>query len=102
MRIEECIICKGTRTVNEDKCYCCNGIGQVFIDDEICPVLILPEKEQTFDDMFPDYPIMPSKLLPENQPYHDPCAGCSNNPRNNPHASGMCNCSLPYMNRPTY
>ena len=29
--------------------------------------------------------------------YWDPCAGCSNNPANNPNASGVCNCVLPYM-----
>ncbi len=28
---------------------------------------------------------------------YDPCAGCSNNPKNNPNASGFCNCVLPYM-----
>ena len=25
------------------------------------------------------------------------CEKCSNNPKNNPHASGICNCVLPYM-----
>ena len=29
--------------------------------------------------------------------YEDPCKGCPNNPRNNPNASGVCNCALPYM-----
>ena len=28
------------------------------------------------------------------------CENCSNNPRNNPNASGMCNCILPYMEQP--
>ena len=27
----------------------------------------------------------------------DPCANCPNNPMNNPNASGVCNCVLPYM-----
>lgn len=29
--------------------------------------------------------------------YYDPCANCPNNPANNPNASGICNCVLPYM-----
>lgn len=28
---------------------------------------------------------------------YDPCAKCQNNPANNPNASGICNCVLPYM-----
>lgn len=28
---------------------------------------------------------------------YDPCAKCPNNPANNPNASGICNCVLPYM-----
>ena len=32
-----------------------------------------------------------------NQFDYDPCAACSNNPMNNPFASGFCNCVLPYM-----
>ena len=27
----------------------------------------------------------------------DPCRFCNNNPRNNPFASGICNCVLPYL-----
>ena len=27
----------------------------------------------------------------------DPCRFCNNNPRNNPFASGICNCALPYL-----
>lgn len=34
--------------------------------------------------------------------YNDPCANCPNNPRNNPFASGICNCVLPYMNQIVY
>ena len=30
--------------------------------------------------------------------YYDPCYNCGNNPKNNPHASGFCNCSLPSKN----
>jgi len=33
---------------------------------------------------------------------YDPCANCSNNPLNNPYASGFCNCVLPYLNNPIY
>ena len=31
------------------------------------------------------------------RPQFDPCRNCSNNPRNNPHASGICHCALPSM-----
>lgn len=31
------------------------------------------------------------------QPQFDPCRNCSNNPRNNPLASGICHCALPSM-----
>lgn len=30
--------------------------------------------------------------------YNDPCYYCGNNPKNNPNASGFCNCSLPSKN----
>ena len=36
---------------------------------------------------------------PYYQPeFFDPCYNCSNNPKNNPYASGFCNCSLPSKN----
>ena len=38
----------------------------------------------------------------KQQGYVDPCANCSNNPINNPHASGMCNCALPALCNPIY
>lgn len=31
------------------------------------------------------------------RPGFDPCRNCNNNPRNNPHASGICHCVLPSM-----
>lgn len=31
------------------------------------------------------------------RPQFDPCRNCSNNPRNNPLASGICHCALPSM-----
>lgn len=31
------------------------------------------------------------------QTYDNPCERCMNNPKNNPNASGFCNCALPYM-----
>ena len=35
--------------------------------------------------------------------YYNPCENCSNNPANNPNASGVCNCVLPYLyNGPFY
>lgn len=30
----------------------------------------------------------------------DPCENCPNNPKNNPNASGICNCALPYFANP--
>lgn len=33
---------------------------------------------------------------------NNPCANCNNNPANNPLASGICNCVLPYLNNPYY
>lgn len=32
-----------------------------------------------------------------HSPEYDCCRACQNNPRVNPHASGICNCSLPSM-----
>ena len=32
----------------------------------------------------------------------NPCDNCPNNPANNPLASGICNCALPYMNQVVY
>ena len=34
--------------------------------------------------------------------YDDPCRFCSNNPMNNPHASGFCCCALPAMRNVIY
>lgn len=48
-----------------------------------------------------DIPDMsPSGLFFNEQRLNDPCSGCPNNPAVNPHASGMCNCALPYMYGP--
>lgn len=30
----------------------------------------------------------------------DPCKNCPNNPKNNPNASGICCCALPYFANP--
>ena len=37
-----------------------------------------------------------------NRQSYDPCAKCPNNPANNPNASGICNCVLPYMTGTRY
>lgn len=34
--------------------------------------------------------------------YSNPCEHCQNNPVNNPYASGVCHCVLPYMNNTIY
>lgn len=42
--------------------------------------------------------------IPDNQMigYNNPCANYPNNPVNNPHASGFCNCALPALCNPMY
>ena len=34
--------------------------------------------------------------------HSDPCEHCNNNPKNNPLASGVCSCILPYLNNVKY
>lgn len=34
--------------------------------------------------------------------HRDPCEHCNNNPKNNPLASGVCSCVLPYLNQVVY
>jgi len=34
--------------------------------------------------------------------YADPCENCPNNPKNNPNASGVCSCALPYLHNQMY
>ena len=36
------------------------------------------------------------------QQYNDPCEHCSNNPKNNPYASGICCCALPALANPMF
>ena len=43
----------------------------------------------------PSYPLLFGTRQPD---YIDPCYNCGNNPKNNPYASGFCNCSLPSRN----
>jgi hypothetical protein len=59
----------------------------------------IEEITKEIDIIFPVIESIKSIDLPD---YNDPCAGCSNNPKNNPHASGICGCTLPYMTRTTY
>lgn len=33
---------------------------------------------------------------------YNPCEHCPNNPKNNPHSSGFCNCALPALSNPIY
>ena len=37
-----------------------------------------------------------------SQGCYDPCSNCSNNPKNNPNASGICCCALPDMYNKRY
>ena len=37
--------------------------------------------------------------IPKKDKEH-PCTNCKNNPKNNPHASGICNCALPALHNP--
>lgn len=32
----------------------------------------------------------------------NPCINCPNNPKNNPHLGGFCNCALPALMNPIY
>lgn len=61
------------------------GIKRVIIeyDDE------LPKGSQQWWDGVNSAPQV-------GQPY-DPCEHCMNNPKNNPHASGICSCALPAL-----
>ena len=53
----------------------------------------LPEQEQWGYQYSPGTAIQP-------KPYVNPCIACSNNPQNNPLATGFCNCALPAMLNP--
>lgn len=33
---------------------------------------------------------------------NNPCEHCPNNPKNNPHSSGFCNCALPALMNPMF
>jgi hypothetical protein len=33
---------------------------------------------------------------------NNPCEHCPNNPKNNPHSSGFCNCAAPALANPIY
>lgn len=33
---------------------------------------------------------------------NNPCDRCPNNPKNNPHSSGFCNCAIPALTNPMY
>lgn len=37
-----------------------------------------------------------------SQPIYECCKNCSNNPFVNKYASGVCNCTLPYLEMKTY
>ena len=49
--------------------------------------------EDTFDPI--DLPDWINNNYRNIDGYYDPCYNCRNNPKNNPYASGFCNCSLP-------
>ena len=44
----------------------------------------------------------PYRITQTYESHSDPCEHCSNNPKNNPHASGVCWCVLPYLNNVIY
>lgn len=50
----------------------------------------------TGDTIFVPYPVY-VPIQPYDAYDGDPCKYCSNNPMNNPNASGVCVCSLPSM-----
>ena len=54
------------------------------------------------DEGTPYVPVLPNSGWLEKPYYNDPCANCPNNPMNNPHATGFCNCALPALMNPIY
>lgn len=75
---------------------------QLKKDRERNPYLILKEliKEYTPEKDIKDYTdgtiYDPWEGYVEHESYFDCCSGCSNNPKNG--GSGICHCTLPYMN----
>ncbi len=51
--------------------------------------------QSTGDPIF--IPVITPMYVPIQTYQPDPCATCPNNPVNNPYASGVCNCVIPYM-----
>lgn len=68
--------------------------------------LIETIKKQMYKTTFVPKDLMNEQLLKDTfKPRfcsEDPCENCPNNPKNNPHSSGFCNCALPSLMNPIY
>lgn len=68
--------------------------------------LIETIKKQMYKTTFVPKDLMNEQLLKDTfKPRFgtvDPCENCPNNPKNNPHSSGFCNCALPSLMNPIY
>lgn len=63
-------------------------------------------KQQMYETTFVPKDLMNEQLLKDSfRPRFgtgNPCENCPNNPKNNPHSSGFCNCALPSLMNPMY
>lgn len=63
-------------------------------------------KQQMYETTFVPNELMNEQLLKDSfKPRFgtdNPCENCPNNPKNNPHSSGFCNCALPSLMNPMY
>jgi hypothetical protein len=68
--------------------------------------LIENVKKQMYETTFVPKDFMNERLLKDSfRPRFDtgnPCENCPNNPKNNPHLGGFCNCALPSLMNPIY
>lgn len=64
------------------------NLNQQDYDEYEVNIKIRRKKPINFNPQFPVYD------------YTNPCDCCSNNPKNNPHASGICHCTNPSMYGP--
>lgn len=68
--------------------------------------LIETIKKQMYKTTFVPKDLMNEQLLKDTfKPRFGseyPCENCPNNPKNNPHSSGFCNCALPSLMNPIY
>ena len=59
-------------------------------------------KTSIFKKLVFDYPTKYDSYNLMGRKYNNPCETCMNNPKNNPYASGVCNCALPALLNPIF